>query len=100
MLHKPVAVVGGAGPTLGVELCQLLSENNYEVVALARSHSLNQQVEVLECDLTDASQVDGAFQQIRQKGIDNRAGDICQVGIDAFQVTGVQRQTNLSSDRE
>jgi NAD(P)-dependent dehydrogenase (short-subunit alcohol dehydrogenase family) len=66
MLHKPVAVVGGAGSTLGIELCQLLSENNYEVIALARSQSLHQQVEVLECDLTDVSQVEGAFQKISQ----------------------------------
>ena len=63
-MNKPVAVVGGVGPILGVALCNSLSEKGYEVVGLARSETVKGvSGKCMQCDLTNEKQV---FEVIRE----------------------------------
>jgi len=66
-MEKPVAVVGGVGPTLGVALCHELAASNYEVVALARSSSIEGiPARLMQCDLTSEKQVFSCIRDIEE----------------------------------
>lgn len=66
-MNKPVAVVGGVGPTLGVALCNTLAANGYEVVALARSKTVEgTSVMIKPCDLIDEKHVFDVMRDIEE----------------------------------
>ncbi|MGD8569045.1 MAG: SDR family NAD(P)-dependent oxidoreductase [Gammaproteobacteria bacterium] len=70
-MKKSVAIVGGAGPTLGLALCDALTESGYQVVALSRTNEGGQktkssQVKFMPCDLTDEGQVFATIREIEE----------------------------------
>jgi NAD(P)-dependent dehydrogenase (short-subunit alcohol dehydrogenase family) len=70
-MNNPVAVIGGAGPVLGLALCNVLAAHGYRVVSLSRSEmpdlkGLDLEITHRQCDLTDGNQVFAVIRDIEE----------------------------------
>ncbi|WP_455209489.1 SDR family NAD(P)-dependent oxidoreductase [Kaarinaea lacus] len=71
-MNKPVVVIGGVGPTLGLALCNALTSQGYHVVSLARSEmpvrqDLNQDITHIKCDLMNENELFTTIRNIEEK---------------------------------
>ena len=67
-MKKPIALIVGAGSGLSASLCRLLAEEGFDVAAAARSTAkLGYAAVALECDATDAAQVEKAFDAVESQ---------------------------------
>ncbi len=67
---KKTAIITGASSGLGKALTQLLSKNGWSVFALARNIEkieLDKNVEKINCNIRDLSEIDKAFEKIDKK---------------------------------
>lgn len=96
-MNKSVAVVGGAGLTLGLALCDALAANGYQVVALSRTNDVAQktkssQVTFMPCDLTDEGQVFATIREIEE--------NIGHIATYIHNLGGIGRARFLESDAQ
>ncbi len=65
--NKPLAIIAGAGPGLGMTMAAKLAEENYEVIALSRSQPeekpLNPSIHFKQVDLCDKASVERTTRQ-------------------------------------
>lgn len=66
-MSQSLAVVGGAGPTLGAALCDVLTAQRYTPLALSRSRPSDISAEWLPCDLTQADEVAAVMNRIERE---------------------------------
>ena len=73
MSNRDVCVVAGVGPGNGLSLVERFADEGYDVVALARDARrvremfMDVAATAISCDVTDASQVEETFSEIRER---------------------------------